>query len=144
MSDEPPLMMVRRGSFLAPYTPFDSELLEGFPGAAQLRVRITRPRSVQHNRLYWAMLNKVCQNLDNVAPKTLHKVVKVRCGYSTVVPTKSGPIVVDDSIAFDAMTQTEFNEFFERAARFVCEQVLPGLRSADLKREVEQMLGVAA
>jgi hypothetical protein len=144
MSDEAPLMMVRRGSFLAPYTPFDSEQLEGFPAGRAMRVKLTQPRSVPHHRLYWAMLNKVCENLDTIPPKTLHGLVKLRCGYAIEVRTKSGVERIPGSIAFDKMTAPEFREFFERAVTFICEQVLPGLRSADLKREIEQMLGVAA
>lgn len=137
-------MVVRRGSFLAPLTPFDSEQLERFAPGKPIKAKLTQPRSVPHHRLYWAMLAKVCENLDNIPTETLHEVVKLRCGYATTVRTKSGPVTVPGSIAFEKMTQPEFREFFERAVAFVCEQIIPGLGRDRLKREVAEMLGEAA
>lgn len=147
MSDEKPaIMMVRRGSFLAPFTPFDSELLERFAAGKPIRAKLTQPRSVQQLRLYRAMLNVVVANLDqDITDDDLHEWMKLKLGYTKPIRQRNGQIVeVAASVAFDKMDQKTFQEFFTAAKRLVIEHLIPGLKSEHLEREVEALLGEAA
>jgi hypothetical protein len=89
------------------------------------------------------MLSKVVENLGTpIAKEALHEWVKLRCGVVAFIPLKSGAVdQVAGSTAFDAMDQTEFNAFFEKAADLLCEHIIPGLGKADLVREARLMLG---
>lgn len=146
MSDErAPIQMVRRGSFLAPYTPFDSEQLERFSAGKVLRVRVSQARSAKQLRLYRAMLNLVVANLDQeVTDDALHEWMKLKLGYTMPIRQRNGDIVhVPASVAFDKMDQPTFQRFFDEAKRMVQVHLIPGLNSAHLEREIYAMLGEA-
>lgn len=135
--------MVRRGWFLVPASPIDSEALEAFPQGKRLKARITHPRNVQHHRLYWAALQLVRDNMDDPPPlDTLHDAIKVKLGYTRTMTFKDGSVaVIPVSIAFDKFSQEQFREFFDAFARLVTDVLIPGLGSADLEREARLMLG---
>lgn len=144
MSDEkPPILMQRRGGFLMPCSPMDAEMVEAFPSGKPLRVRITQPRSLPQHRLYWSMLQKVCENLEQpITTETLHQWIKLRCGVIEPIILRTGEIQeVPGSIAFDQMDQVSFNAFFQRAVDLICEHIIPGLEKPALEREAREMLG---
>lgn len=142
----PPMMMRRIGNALVPCSLLDAEFLAERVGAKAVRVQTTQPRSAGRNRLYWAMLKLIAANLDPSPPlPKLHDAVKVRLGYTTEIRFKSGDTVdVADSTAFDAMTEDQHKEFFERFKDLVETTIIPGLDSADLEREARAMLGEQA
>lgn len=144
--ERPPIFVQRRGSFLVPQAPIDSELLDGFPSGKPLRVAITQPRSVPQLRLYWSMLRLVADNMETeVTTEALHGWIKMRCGVSVAIPLRSGAVdQVPGSVAFDKMDQEAFGRFFDRAMDLVVEHLIPGLGKADLSREARLMLGEAA
>lgn len=143
MSERPVILMQRRGTFLVPEAPMDSEALSRYPSGARLRVTVTQPRSIQQHRLYWAMLALVVDNLDQpVTAEALHEWVKLKLGHVSQIKLRSGEIVeVPASVAFDKMDQAAFRDFFDRAVTLLTEHVIPGLRKADLEREARLMLG---
>ena len=146
MSERPPIMCERRGAFLVPCAPMDSDALMRFPTAKRLSVRVTQPRSVPQHRLYWSMLTLVADNLDQpINADDLHEWLKLKLGYARPVRQRNGEIVyVARSIAFDTMEQPEFREFFDRAVTVLIEHIIPGLKVADLEREARAMLGEQA
>lgn len=146
MSERPPIACERRGSFLVPCAPMDSDQLMRFPTAKRLSVRVTQPRSVPQHRLYWSMLTLVADNLDQpITADDLHEWLKLKLGYARPVRQRNGEIVyVARSIAFDKMEQAEFREFFDKAVSMLIEHIIPGLKVADLEREARAMLGEQA
>lgn len=146
MSERPPILMVRRGSFLAPLAPADSAALEKLPAGKRLKVKVTQPRSLLQHRLYFTMLDLVADNLDqDVTGDHLHEWMKLKVGCCKPVKQRNGEIVwVPGSIAFEKMGQPEFQAFFDKAKRLLVEHIIPGLRSEDLEREARLMLGEAA
>lgn len=115
MTENAPIFVHRRGSFLAPWAPLDEESIAAFPAGAKLRARLTQPRSVGRHRLYWALLELVRENMDHPPSReTMHEAVKMRLGLTTPVRFRSGETVdVPRSIAFDAMSEGEFAVFLE-------------------------------
>lgn len=146
MTDErPPILMFRRGTFLMPVSPADCAYVQDYPAGKQLRVRITQPRNVKANRLYWAMLQLVRDNLDNPPSiESLHAAVKMRLGYTVPIKTRLGIIEVPGSIAFDKMDEATFRDFLERFKDFIRAEVIPGLHSDAFEREALEMLGETA
>jgi len=106
-AERPPIIMRRRGSFLAPEGPCDGEAIERFPAGKLLKVRVTQPRSLPQHRLYFVLLDKIAENLDQaIDGDDLHEWVKLKLGYVRLVRQRSGDIVeVPRSIAFDKMPQ---------------------------------------
>lgn len=146
MSEAPPIIMQRRGTFLVPMAPIDGEALAKFSPGKPLRVRVTQARSLPQMRLYWSMLNLVSENLDQpVTPETLHEWLKLKLGVSHPIKLKSGEVVhVPGSIAFDKMSQSDFAVYFQAAAEMIVEHIIPGMSRPALEREAQLMLGVAA
>lgn len=146
MSERPPMIMARRGGFLAPWTPADSLQLEKLPTGVALKVRATQPRSLPQHRLYFVMLDLVADNLDqDLTGDDLHEWVKLKVGCVKPIRLRNGDIAeVPASIAFDKMEQAEFQKFFDRAKRLLVEHVIPGIGSEALEHEARLMLGEAA
>lgn len=139
--DDRPLLVMRRGSMLVPVAPMDSEALMEMPGGKPMRCRLTMPRNVQRLRLYWSMIDLIAENLDGITRKALHDAVKVRLGFCTAVPFKTGSVVVPDSIAFDAMDEKTFADFLDAFKKMVRTDVIPGLNNAAFERAALEMLG---
>lgn len=108
-------------------------------------VEVKRPRNPNHHRLYWALVSKVWENVDEriyPTPETLHAAIKVATGHRTPFVLPDGTQgFIPDSIAFHKMDQTQFDVFFDRVVSLVCEYFIPGLEEDDLKREVLAMVG---
>lgn len=143
MAERPAIQMMRRGSFLVPIAPTDSNGLDVYPANKPLKVKITQPRSLQQHRLYWSMLDLVAENLDqNITGEDLHEWMKLKLGLCNPVRQRNGDtVMVTQSIAFDKMSQSEFRQFFDKAKLLLITQIIPGLDSEALEREARMMLG---
>jgi len=143
VSERPPIRCQRRGFFLIPVAPMDSDALARFPSGKDLSVRVTQARSVPQHRLYWSMLTLVADNLDQpINAEALHEWIKDKLDYVDLVRQRNGTTVrVTRSIAFDKMQQPEFREFFDKAVTMLIEHIIPGLDSEALEREARAMLG---
>ena len=108
-----PIVMYRRGTFLAPHSPFDCELVEAYPVEVPLKVTISQPRNIGRLRLYFALLGVVIDNMDDPPTKDkLHEAIKIRLGRCTTVKFKDGRTVeIADSVAFDKMSEVDFQDF---------------------------------
>lgn len=107
-------------------------------------VSIKQPRNIQHHRKLFVLLNLVKDNQSRY-PTTDHLLfaIKVYLGYFKPVTLPDGreaPLV--DSISFHAMPQAEFNTFYERVIGLVVEKILPGVKRADLEREIADLCEV--
>lgn len=143
-SEKPHIMCVRRGDFLQPLAPLDSELIRSHPAGKPLKVQITQPRrSSPQNRLYWALLGLIAENLDqDVEPETLHEWFKLRLGVTREVLLRSGEVqTVTASTAFDSMPHQEFTAYMAGVKRLVVEHLIPRANCAAFEREALAMIG---
>ena len=103
-------------------------------------------RNPDHHRLYWALVDLVWNNIDHdryPSRDDLHAALKISAGLRTRLVLPNGEIgFIPGSIAFNKMGQVEFSEFFDRMCDQIAKYFLPGVTSVELKREVEQMIGV--
>ena len=109
---------------------------------------IKKPRNPDHLRLYWALVGLVWQNLDHERYPTaedLHEAIKISAGLRTRIELPDGTIGFRaGSIAFHKMDQAAFSAFYDRVCDLIARHFLPGVTSAELKAEVETMIGARA
>jgi len=114
---------------------------ERFDVGSEVLLTFTLPRSLPQLKLYWALVKIAYDNNDVLTSKEeTSDCIKMACGLVEVQHIKfkgewfkrKKPL----SIAFESMEQGEFNEFFDRAMSYVCEELVPGLDPETLEQEV--------
>ena len=118
-------------------------MLSQVPQGAVLKVSWTRPRSLPHHRLFFALLQKVYKN--SAAPElcksfdTFRDLVTIGAGHFEMVRLpERPPFPIAKSISFNKMGQDEFNTFFDAAMAAI--ERLGLVEQADLRREWLEML----
>ena len=107
--------------------------------------KIWRSRSLPQMRLYWAVVEHVAAATGYDSAEILHLALKVRLGYYEAPRLPNGKVILcADSVAFDAMTQDEFQKYMDAAINVICAEVVPGSSREELIAEVNNMLGVPA
>ena len=103
-----------------------------------VRAEVSRPRNLQHHKKWWALVSLIYQNQSRYkSPEALNDAIKVYVGHCEVVALQNGKVMhVPKSIAFHAMDQFEFEEFYDRAIDMICQEIIPRLNKEDLKREL--------
>lgn len=122
--------------------------LDKIPLGAEVALEAKRHRSGPQNRKFWKLMDTVHGTLrEDVArlyPTTEKMVdaIKVYLGVREELYRPNGEIlaVKPGSVAFDKMPQDEFNDFMDRTITLVCKHFLPGVKSEDLRREIEEMV----
>jgi hypothetical protein len=107
----------RIGNALVPADLHAAEFLETLPIGREVLVSINRARSVQHHRLLFGVLRKVCRNSEIwTDEEELLDAVKLATGCTEPRMTLDGEIYrAPKSINFASMGQDAFNRFFKRA-----------------------------
>lgn len=103
---------------IAPVSGYEAERLMADPVGTEYDLVKRSRRSNPHNALYWSVLAQVVRATGKWPSSShLHHELKLACGYRmTVVDWETGGTSqAVDSIAFDEMTQDEFNAYFETA-----------------------------
>lgn len=131
-----PLLVIRKGYSLRPYDSVAEEDLLKLPDYGPFRIEVVKPRSLSFNRMYWACLRSI-EAAGRGDSKDLHEATKIKTGLCHVVKVKGEFVVVPDSIAFDRMTQTEFNEWFPKAVQWWTDSGLIEWLSPDLRDKIE-------
>lgn len=124
----------------------DADLLRDIPVGAVVSTVPKRPRNPRRLRWWWALLHKVAEShpfYSRAEQVALH--LKYRTGHVEPVVIVKGDAVethlVPQSIAYDAMTESEFRAFVDRALDVVVAELLPGIERDELVAEIEAMLG---
>lgn len=112
-------------------------------------VEITEPRNVRHHKLYWALIDKVHENLDErraelySTTKVLHAALKISAGVYTPFKMPNGEMgLIPGSIKFAQMDQPEFDIFFDKVCDLIHLHFLEGVTSEELKQEIYRMTGI--
>ncbi|KGM44459.1 hypothetical protein JY97_00475 [Alkalispirochaeta odontotermitis] len=117
--DKPPAPMVtltQRG--LIPLDAYDAEAIAADPKGTEYDLVKRSKRNWPHLKKYWKCLHMVVANDDRWPTAShLHDDLKLACGYvRQCLNFETGELSqVVDSIAFDKMTQPEFEEYYNRA-----------------------------
>lgn len=136
-------LFIRSVNGLTPADDAAREMLEGLAIGKMVKASVSRPRNLQHHRLYWALCSAIASSIG-AQRENISDVIKIRTGHFTVVQAKSERYRFPKSISFAKMSQDEFNTFFKECTRVVCEEFLPHMTPSDLTKEIEQMVGMEA
>ena len=120
-SEAPPIWVRRHDDKLVGEFAMDREAISRFNAGDRIKLTLHTGRSPKRLRFYWQLLGKLVAATD-CAPnaEALHSVIKLDLGYATPVRLKSGmTVLVPGSIAFDRMTEQEFQNFLDRAIEWI-------------------------
>ena len=126
---------------LEPVDSAAAESIATLPVGGMVMVEVTRARNIRHHRKWWALMSLIADNLPGVSAETVCDMIKIGVGHVHAVKTKRGMVSIPKSISFAAMDQAEFDRFYDHAVHYIASDVLPGVSSADLEREVLSMIG---
>jgi hypothetical protein len=112
--------MRRIGHNLVAAAEWDGEALEALPENTDLKVKITRARSVDQNSMYWGLLRRVVREgpewMSNQWPTAdeLSDALQLELGFVNQIKLPNGMVYgVPKSKSFENMSQTKFNTYFE-------------------------------
>lgn len=131
------LTMRRTLGGLRPTDAMGEEALNEYPIGADLKIKATKGRHPVHHRKFMALLHAVYEHQDTWPTFDLfRRAVQRACGFSEVVNDQ----VFDVSIAWSKMDQAEFEELYKKAVHLIQTRIIPGVDSADLQRQVDEIL----
>lgn len=136
------LWLQRRMGHLVPANAQSAELLAKLPDDRWVLAEVRNPRNLKHHRKYFALLQAVYPH-QSVWPtlRSFQRAMKKALGHGEWVTSSDGrQEFIEDSISFASMDQTEFEQFYDRAVEVILTKVLPNVDSADLEREVADIL----
>lgn len=129
MSTKAPIAVISYGKFLKPADAWAAEQIDALPRNKRLNARITEQRSLGQLGWYWAGLALLVDNFDDADrekwpnSRKFHKMVLEALGYFDKIWRIDGTYRIEvDSIAFDEMTEDEFQTAFEAVRAFVVKQ----------------------
>lgn len=132
---------IKQLNTLVPVDDQGREALAKIGHGKQVTVSVKRARNPYHHRKLFALLGIVLSNQEHYKDTDqLLAACKLATGHCDLVKTKHGVIGLPKSIAFHAMDQIAFSDFYEKAVQWVVEEVIPGLSAKDLNAEVEAEL----
>lgn len=142
--ERPRPVVIRRGSFLAPWAAADEALLKGFPLNRPMTVEIVgTSRSGRQQRLYWALLNMVCEHAPGDMQSTaLHSWLKIRLGVIECVVLRTGEVVeMPGSTSYAAMEHEEFTAYMGRVKDLIADLIFPVVNTPEFARALSDILG---
>lgn len=106
-------------------------------------VEVKRARNPRQFRLYWALIGVIFDHQSRYATRQdLSDALKVAVGHYEEVGKRGEHVIVrPKSIAFANMPQPEFEDFFDRVIKLVCERIIPGTNDTELRAHLEDMVG---
>lgn len=128
---------------LVPADKVSADELAELPAGVELRCQITRPRNGRHHGKYFALVSAIFPHQTGWATlKALHDQLKVAVGFSYEArDIMTGEMrTYPDSIAFDNIDQSEFEQVYERIVNVILTRVLPGVGRKDLDDQVMEIL----
>jgi len=98
-------------------------------------------RNIQHHKKFFAMLKIIFENQEHYASMdVLLGVCKLAVGHCDVIETPRGTVRLPKSISFSALSQSQFEDFYDRAVQWATTDVIAGLSKQHLDEAVEQEL----
>lgn len=112
-----------------------------------VRVEVRRPRNLRAHRRFFALVNLVYTNSEKFpSPDVARRVLTCRAGHALpyIIESTGEVLLIPESISFANMDQDEFDAFWQRVVKVVCEEILPGVTEADIEAEILSCVGAAS
>lgn len=131
---------------LRPVDQSGEDALRKIGQGAIVSVEVKQPRNLRHHRMFFALMTIVWEQMDQDRYPTVEDLVaaiKISAGLRTRIELPDGTWgFIPGSIAFHRMDQSAFAEFYDRVCDLISRHFLPGVTSAELRNEVELMIGL--
>lgn len=140
------IAMTRTLSGLTPADDQARKVLAKVEQGTVIRIEYKRPRNGPMHRRYWALCQMVYDNSEDYgSAEQVSDLLKILAGHCTQVASKAtGEVfLIPRSISFSAMDQDEFDQFWGRVVKAVCEHLLPGVTQPEIEAELLQLIGAS-
>jgi hypothetical protein len=123
-----------------------ADLLHKLKDGRDVGCEVIQRRNPRHHRLYWAAIEFIsmhCPMFAGVPREKIHVALKLATGrVDTFVDASNGKVCyVPQSTSFAAMSQTEFNLFFDDAVQVISERWMPdGSTPEEVRKELIGMV----
>lgn len=138
--EEKAVLMRRRGNALAAVDARTQEVISKIPGDADVYVWVKQARNPAHHRKFMSLVDLIHKHQTKYPSRDiLLDAIKIAVGHCDTFIIKDGTDRVGvrpRSIAFEAMGQQEFSDFYERVLDIVVAQILPGVTKEDLRKQL--------
>ena len=130
---------------LAAYDMAALEVMQKWKIGDVVAATVRRPRSIQHHRKLFAMLNLVWEGsaIQDTYPSVdcLLDALKHAMGHVETFRSIHGDVLMKPkSISFESMPQDEFNRFYDQAVEIIIQRLVPHLNREDLEARVMEMV----
>lgn len=116
---------VRRGekAGLIPTDEDSRALVNRLADGECVEVEVSRPRSVQFNKLYWGLCHTIGENQDPPRDEdSIDAEIRVLAGHYEVMYVAGHEVRVPKRIAFNKMNADQWNEYFRKAEVAIAER----------------------
>lgn len=111
-------------------------------------VEVKRARNVKFHKRYWALLRLTIDNMPEEAlgnyhihtAEDLNRIVKYFLGYADLVQVGELQYLQERSIAFDKMSESDFETFYNRAVQLIAADFLKGVTGAEIEEEISRFM----
>lgn len=116
-----------------------ADLWKKFKVGEIYRADVVKPRSYQHHKLCFALLNLTYSNQERYSNfEDFRKAVAIAAGHTEELVTLHGEIIrLPASLSYDALDEIEFTQVFG-AMMTVCAEILHGMNLQELEGEVSK------
>lgn len=133
---EKAIVMRSNGRALLPTDVHSEEAIASIKGKEVL-VFTERARNPKHHAKFMAMVTLIFNNQSKHPTRDgVIEEIKYRTGHFTSHIYDGKLVVTLKSLKYASMDQTEFEAFYERALDVVEQHIAPGMKRADVKREL--------
>lgn len=137
------------GTGLVPLDDNDWEQARHLKLGSDVCCSISQPRNIRFHRKFFALLGITFDNLPELIQRvtnitsieTLLTAIKFDLGYFDVLRVGSHEYIKPRSISFAAMSEEEFEKFYNVAVADILCKYLPGTNPTALHEEVRQFIG---
>lgn len=117
------------------------QMLKGIKIGTIVACGVSRPRNVKLLRKFWSLCSRIAHAVPgDMTAENVAEILKIESGHCTIIKGRTDTYRLPKSIAFDAMAEDEFQDFYGRCEKVVLEVWLPHLKG-DVS-ELRKMLGL--
>lgn len=140
------ILLTRTLSGLCPADDYARTKLAKVKLGATVAVEYRQPRNGPMHRRFWALCQMIHDNCEGYgSAEQVSDHLKILSGHCTPIASKTtGEVyLLPKSISFANMDQGEFEDFWGRAVKAVCEHLLPGVSEAEVENEILKLVGAS-
>lgn len=128
---------------LFPNDPMAQEDIDQFAINALLLASLSCPRTIEALRFLWGVVHKTVENTDIWLDKdAAMDDLKRRAHYTKTLYDRKTNELVARPKSLKHISSEQLRLLTDRIMDIICADVLPGMKKNDLRREIEEMVGV--